>query len=424
MVPPSSAPVPGRLRAGRGLPVRTARTARRTLAESWYLLTAPPLAVLSPVLLAGALLLAAAAGSRAPALRARARAAARRPGDLEWRRLRALPGRTVPDRAAGALWRDAAHALTVLPLALVSAGLTALWWFVGLATASYPLRAPGTAGELRPMTLYAGDERSHVALSLGATTPGARLAVAAALAVTAFATLPLLTRWCAAARAGLGRALLAGPARHGDPAGPGERTDPEGTRTSALRRLERDLHDGPQQQLVRLALELGRAQHHFDRRPELVRAALADAAVRVGETLEELRALSRGIAPPILADRGLVPALAALAARNAVPTVLDADPPGPRPLGDAVEVAAYFVVAEALTNTAKHSGARRCAVVLRRRGGVLLVRVSDDGVGGAALAKGHGLRGLADRVRSAGGRLDVDSPPGGPTVLTAELPCP
>jgi signal transduction histidine kinase len=174
-------------------------------------------------------------------------------------------------------------------------------------------------------------------------------------------------------------------------------------------------------------MELGRAQRHFDRKPgadweAAAREALADALLQAQEALEELRALSRGIAPPILADRGLRAALTALAARSTVPAELDVDPLDGR-LDAAVEGAAYFVVAEALTNVAKHSNARRCVIGVRRGEGTLRAWVTDDGAGGAALDKGHGLRGLDDRVRAAGGRLRVSSPHGGPTTITAELPC-
>jgi signal transduction histidine kinase len=188
----------------------------------------------------------------------------------------------------------------------------------------------------------------------------------------------------------------------------------------ALRRLERDIHDGPQQRLVRLAMDLGRAEQQFATDPEAARATVAEALTQTRETLDELRALSRGIAPPILVDRGLQAALTALAGRSAVPVDLDA-PPIPR-LDPAVESTAYFVVAEALTNVAKHSRATEVQVSVRRYEGGLLVTISDDGVGGASLAKGHGLAGLADRVRAAGGILTVDSPDGAGTKLTAALP--
>jgi signal transduction histidine kinase len=135
-----------------------------------------------------------------------------------------------------------------------------------------------------------------------------------------------------------------------------------------------------------------------------------------------LRALSRGIAPPILTDRGLAAALHALAARGLIPVELSVDPELGR-LPAAVESTAYFVVAEALANVAKHSGATGCAVALRMVDGRLSVAVVDDGQGGAHVAKGHGLAGLTDRVRAAGGTLSVSSPAGGPTEIRAELPC-
>lgn len=415
--------------------------------ESLYLLTAPLSAAAGPLLLIGGLC-AATIGSLSPSgapVAARALALARWPADLEWWRIGAVRSRAGGARDTGrrprpkgtagvvgpGLWRDLAHAVTVLPLVLVTSVVTALWWFVGVATATYPLRNHVVPGSLRPMTLYAGSGRSHIAVSLGLTSPAERLAFAIALAVLALCTLPLVTRVCVAAQAGLGDALLSDrPAPRRGTGGPERERDTARaqavaaatTEAAALRRLERDIHDGPQQQLVRLAMELGRAQHHFDRDPELVRAALADAVTQTRQALDELRALSRGIAPPVLTDRGLRKALSVLAARCVVPTELDAGPLGHR-LDAAVETAAYFVVAEALTNVAKHSHARRCAIGVRRVEGVLRVWVTDDGVGGAAFTEGHGLRGLADRVQAIGGRLRVSSPEGGPTTVTAELRC-
>ncbi|WP_229076175.1 sensor histidine kinase [Actinoplanes sp. DH11] len=188
----------------------------------------------------------------------------------------------------------------------------------------------------------------------------------------------------------------------------------------ALRRLERDIHDGPQQRLVRLAMDLGRAEQQFSTDPEKARATVAEALAQTRETLDELRALSRGIAPPILVDRGLQAALTALAGRCTVPVDLDA-PPIDR-LDPSIESTAYFVVAEALTNVAKHSHASEVQVSVERIATGLLVTVADDGVGGASLAKGHGLAGLDDRVRAAGGVLAVESPEGEGTRLTAALP--
>lgn len=404
------------------------RAGRRVVGESVYLLTAPVSAVVGLLLVVGGLCVGMAG---------RGLGVVRWAGDLEWWRIGAVRSRRGEERSrvAGAadpgLWLDLVHAVTVLPVVLVTSVVTGLWWFVGVATVTYPLRSGDAPGSLPPMTLYAGSDQSHVALSLGLTSPAERLVFAITLGLSLLCTLPLVTRVCVAAQAGLGQALLSNTsALHRRISGLERERDTARAQAvaavtaeaAALRRLERDLHDGPQQQLVRLAMELGRAQHNFDTRPEIVRAALADAVVQTQETLDELRALSRGIAPPILADQGLREALAALAARCVVPVELDAGPLDRR-LDAAVETAAYFVVSEALTNVAKHSDARRCTVGMRHTDGTLRVWTTDDGVGGAALAKGHGLRGLDDRVRAVGGRLRVTSPDGGPTTVTAELPC-
>ena len=189
---------------------------------------------------------------------------------------------------------------------------------------------------------------------------------------------------------------------------------------TALRRLERDIHDGPQQRLVRLAMDLGRAEQQFATDPEAARATVKEALEQTRETLDELRALSRGIAPPILVDRGLQAALTALAGRCTIPVDLDA--PVSERLEPVLESTAYFVVAEALTNVAKHSHANEVQVTVERLAAGLMITVADDGVGGASLAKGHGLAGLDDRVRAAGGVLHVESPSSGGTRLTAALP--
>ncbi|MEU4777284.1 sensor domain-containing protein [Micromonospora sp. NPDC023633] len=328
------------------------------------------------------------------------------------------------------LWLGVAHAVVVLPVALVTSVVTVLWWFVGLGAGTTALRNQYSSAEpMRPMTLTVGSAQSHIALSLGLTSPTERLAFGTAVGLLLLLTLPLGTRACVAAQAGLGQTLLSDTSAlqrrisgREQESVRAQTVAPVTAETTALRRLERDIHDGPQQRLVRLAMELGRAQHHFDSRPEAVRAALADAIVQTEEALDELRALSRGIAPPLLVDRGLRAALTALAARSTVPVELDADPLNRR-LDAAVETAAYFMIAEALTNVAKHSHAGRCAVGLRHSEGTLRVWVTDDGVGGAALDKGHGLRGLEDRLHAVGGRLWVTSPCGGPTTITAELPC-
>jgi signal transduction histidine kinase len=189
------------------------------------------------------------------------------------------------------------------------------------------------------------------------------------------------------------------------------------------RRIERDLHDGAQQRLVALAMQLGRAKSRFATDPEGARKLLDEAHTEAKLALAELRDLARGLHPAVLTDRGLDAALSGLAARSPIPVVVEVDPAAGQDAVPVVDAIAYFVVAEALTNVAKHARATRAAVVVRRLDGLLRVVVTDDGVGGADPAAGTGLRGLADRVSGVDGRLHVDSPSGGPTVLTVELPC-
>ena len=186
-----------------------------------------------------------------------------------------------------------------------------------------------------------------------------------------------------------------------------------------LRRLERDLHDGPQQRLVRLGMDLSAAQRRLDDDPRQARALLDEALQQSQSALAEIRTLSRGIAPPILAEQGLEAAITALAARGTIPTSVEVEDVQ---LSDAAQNAAYFVVAEALANMEKHSQARSASIEVRRVGALAVINITDDGVGGASPAKGHGLSGLVDRLAGVDGTLTVSSPPGGPTVLTATIP--
>ncbi len=239
--------------------------------------------------------------------------------------------------------------------------------------------------------------------------------------------IPVL-RWCAELHAGLARMLLSGTSSRylSEQVADLEarRTAAAAAETQSLRRLERDIHDGPQQRLVRLGMDLSVAERHLDDDPATARELLAAARAQTAETLAELRALSRGIAPPVLADRGLAAALAAVAARASVPTSVDVSVAGDDRPSAPVESAAYFLVSEALTNIAKHSCASMAAVRVwgDRASGALSVEVRDDGVGGADVAKGHGLAGLVDRVEGLGGLLTIASPDGGPTVVHATLP--
>jgi signal transduction histidine kinase len=196
----------------------------------------------------------------------------------------------------------------------------------------------------------------------------------------------------------------------------------------SLRRLERDIHDGPQQRLVRMQMDLAAADRQLVDDPDRARALIAEAMQQSRDALEELRALSRGFAPPILLDRGLVAALESAATRSPVPArVVDELPTAP-PLPQEIERNAYFVASESLANAIKHSGATEVEVrvALRRADESaetwLDVAITDNGKGGATTVPGHGLAGLDERMRGLGGILRVVSPIGGPTVVSAELP--
>jgi signal transduction histidine kinase len=330
----------------------------------------------------------------------------------------------------GQYWLDLGHGLLALVTSTAAFVIAAVWWIGAAAGVTYPLWGWAVPHDPENIGL-------HELLGLP-DTKLAEIGVQTSLGIVLLITLPPVVRGAALLRALPARGMLFSMAGLRD-----RITDLEAqtqqaraqtaaavsAEATALRRLERDIHDGPQQRLVRLAMDLGRARHQLDTDPAAARATVSEALTQTRETLAELRALSRGIAPPILADRGLVAAVAALAGRSTVPVEVDypglagTDGATPDRLDPAVENAAYFVIAEALTNVAKHSHATECSISLQRAGAYLTIEIRDNGVGGAHLAKGQGLAGLADRVRAAGGVLVVDSPDGGPTRLLAELPC-
>jgi signal transduction histidine kinase len=192
------------------------------------------------------------------------------------------------------------------------------------------------------------------------------------------------------------------------------------TAAADLRRIERDLHDGAQARLVNLAMGLGLAKEKLLEDPDTAAAMVAEAHGEVKLALQELRDLARGIHPAVLTDRGLDAALSSVASRCTVPVKVTADLPT-RPAA-AIEGIAYFTVSELLQNISKHSGARTASVDVWQADDRLLIQVWDDGRGGAHLDGGTGMRGLADRLGAVDGLFVIDSPPGGPTVVTAELP--
>ncbi|MCI3272408.1 sensor histidine kinase [Streptomyces cylindrosporus] len=202
------------------------------------------------------------------------------------------------------------------------------------------------------------------------------------------------------------------------------RADAISAHGAELRRIERDLHDGAQANLVALSMRIGLAKRAYDRDPETARKLLDEAQAQAETALTELRQVVRGIHPPILSDRGLVGAVRALAASSGLRVSVEDDglEEGVRAPA-AVETAAYFVVAEALTNVAKYSGVSRAEVRLVRFRRGLRIRVRDEGRGGADEKGGSGLLGMRRRVAALDGFMEVSSPVGGPTVIEAELPC-
>ncbi len=202
------------------------------------------------------------------------------------------------------------------------------------------------------------------------------------------------------------------------------RADAIAAHEAELRRIERDLHDGAQANLVALSMRIGLAKRAYDRDPDAARKLLDDAQAQAEQALTELRHVVRGIHPPILTDRGLTGAVRALAASSGLAVTVDdggLDEGARAPA--AVEAAAYFVVAESLTNVAKYSGSDRAEVRLARTRRGLTVRVRDEGRGGADESAGSGLLGMRRRVAALDGMFEVSSPAGGPTVIDVELPC-
>jgi signal transduction histidine kinase len=187
------------------------------------------------------------------------------------------------------------------------------------------------------------------------------------------------------------------------------------------RRIERDLHDGTQQRLVSVAMTLGLADSRLSVDPESAQTILRDARAGISEALEDLRQLSRGIHPGILTERGLGPALDELTRSSHLPVELTVSLPERLP--DRVEIAAYFFVSEALTNVAKYADATTVRVCVERVDDRAVIRVADDGAGGADPSRGSGLRGLRDRVEALGGRFSLTGPPEKGTVVAAEIPC-
>ncbi|UYB42520.1 sensor histidine kinase [Streptomyces sp. Je 1-4] len=262
----------------------------------------------------------------------------------------------------------------------------------------------------------------------GYTVPGAYLTV---LGLVALAVIPGLAAGLGRLEILVGRAVL-GVSRSEELARRVE--DLTESRAGAVdaadaerRRIERDLHDGAQQRLVSLALNLGLAKATLTDLPPQAQQVIDAAHREAKDAIEELNNLVRGLHPAVLDELGLDAALSGLAARAPLPVRLRVDLPAdlPQRTAPAIEAVAYFVVSEALTNIAKHAReATRAEVTVTRLGGILRVVIADDGMGGADPARGSGLKGLAQRVRSVDGTFRMSSPVGGPTMMSVELPCP
>ncbi|MFE7774350.1 sensor histidine kinase [Streptomyces sp. NPDC057445] len=318
---------------------------------------------------------------------------------------------------SGVSWRHLLYALVHLPWAVFAFSVALPFWVAGWSLATYPLWHwvfPMYAGQ-DGIQLY-GDGTHNVYLD----SPF-ELATTCAVGLLLLMTTPWLVRGLATVDRLLVAGLL-GPSRL-----EGRVVELESDRgvvvdkaAADLRRIERDLHDGAQARLVALAMDLGLAKEKLQEDPREAARMVEEAHGEVKTALQELRDLARGIHPAVLTDRGLDAALSAVASRCTVPVRVEVDL-GARP-AEAIEGIAYFTVSELLQNISKHAQARQASVDVWRTEDRLMLQVRDDGQGGADVTAGSGLAGLAERLDAVDGVLVVDSPAGGPTVVTAELP--
>jgi len=314
-----------------------------------------------------------------------------------------------------ATWRDFGYWLLMLPLGMVEFTLAVGLWSAVLGLVLFPFYFQWLPADLEVTVGSAVWPVDSMADALPLTVAGILLGLV---------SLPLV-RALGRGHAALARAVL-GPSRTSLLEARADHLSASRARgveaaEAERRRIERDLHDGAQQRLVAVAMGLGRARGKLDSDPDGAAELIAEAHADAKLAISELRDLARGIYPSVLGDRGLDAALSSLAARCPIPVDVSVDVE-PRP-STAVESTAYFTVAEALTNIAKHSGATRAQVRVARTGNSVVVEVTDDGRGGAEVRPGGGLAGLADRAATIDGVVVVVSPAGGPTVIRTELPC-
>lgn len=352
---------------------------------------------------------------------------------LERHRMSGMLGKESPSPrylcapAGAGFWRR-----MLTPLRDPQSWLDVVWSLVGLVTgtAAFTVTVAWFAGAAGGLTYWiwerwiprSEDDRGLAEmLGLGEGRTAESL-LNLAFGVVLLVTLPFAVRLAALVHSSLASVLLTSRAELQQEVArvEGGREAARMAEAESLRRLERDIHDGPQQRLVRLTMDLGRAKRQVADDPERAAATIDGALHQARETVAELRSLSRGIAPPLLVDRGLAAALDEMLAQSVVPVLARVDVPDGLP--PHVETAVYFVVAEALTNVAKHSRATSAEVTVVAEGAELVVGVEDDGVGGAHLAKGLGLVGLRQRLAAVDGALDVTSVEGAGTAVVARIP--
>jgi signal transduction histidine kinase len=327
-----------------------------------------------------------------------------------------LVKRLVTDPAT---WRDQLWLLLNAPVGLVLGGLPVALLGTGIEGLLTPFAWSSSGVGRRP-----GSLGSTEFMGIPLTTQGNAM-LAFPVGVALLIAVVWLTPHIQRLHGKFHQALL-GPTRKSELATRVQRlteTRAEAVDSSAaeLRRIERDLHDGAQARLVAMGMNLGAAERLLDQNPAAARALLVEAREASAAALQELRNLVRGIHPPVLSDRGLGDAVRALALASPLRVEVKVDLPGR--LDPPVESAAYFAVAELLTNVAKHAGGRQAWVDLKHADGVLHITVADDGTGGADPSQGTGLRGVERRLGTFDGTIFMSSPVGGPTVVTMEVPC-
>jgi signal transduction histidine kinase len=330
---------------------------------------------------------------------------------------------------SGHYWLYLLHTMIVNPvISLVTWTLMFVWVTVGLSSFTYWLTALLVPKSEYDYQFGPWSESSLLGWQTASGYPIGQALGLLAIGAVLLGTLPLVSRGFIHVHAVAARGLLAAFASDALRREIGDLTERRKAAAAAeghsLRRLERDIHDGPQQRLVRLQMDLAAAERQLDSDPSKARDLIAEAMDQSKEALEELRSLSRGFAPPLLLDRGLVAAIESTADRSVVPVTVVDELAGAR-FAEDVERNAYFVATETLANVAKHSGATEATVrVWMTDEPSLIVSVFDNGHGGAQATAGHGLAGLGERLRGIGGTTTIDSPKGGPTTITAQLPLP